>query len=333
MAELWEISAVIAMRDLQWLFAPPGGLPNAAINLAGKAESRLGDEALMLGGRFFLFEIKPQSSKFSSEWKLKDRGDGKKRTKNAYASVIKIAGKLDANPSSPKAMAEALRSLRCHHFAYWHVGNPYEMQYRLCLQPYLRAVLGGGLFSHGLRRAVDAASAKLLLGYAPKGVNSDGGVDFARCTSATVAAAHQEQLGIVDARMDHQPYDWYPLGLEVAAFQSYVDFLMANAPGGEEPINTIAISTCGWQRILRTTSDLGILLEDLSRVAQRLDSEGPKSGPGFSKKDPKDAFAAVETKNYLRAFVAAEPVLEVDDSPDDHASSPGPSVRPDRHRY
>ncbi|MBV6798643.1 hypothetical protein [Xanthomonas euvesicatoria] len=111
MSNLWEVSAVVAMRDLQWLFARGRVFPEAGLNLAGNAESRLGDLAQLIRGRFFLFEIKPEVSKFSSEWKVKKRADGVSRAKYAYTAAMKIATDQAEDPTSEEKRQLMLRSL------------------------------------------------------------------------------------------------------------------------------------------------------------------------------------------------------------------------------
>lgn len=276
MAELWEVSAVIAMRDLQWIFAPSSYLPSAGINLAGNAESRLGDLAAAIGDRFFLFEIKPQSSKFSSEWKEKDRGGGVKRPKHAYASILEMAKAWNGAPTATSAQDQVISSLRCHHFAYWEVGSAGALNEQLCLQPYLRAVLNGSLHKHGLSNVIKALRGDLSLAYAPNGVLSDGSVAFRRCQAATVGAAHQKHLGIVANQTLPSPHLWYPLGLDVSEFNTYVKTLLAASPAKSEPINTMAISTGGWQRIMRSTDDLAELLHELT-VVSLFDPGEPRS--------------------------------------------------------
>ncbi|NJC30094.1 hypothetical protein GGR79_001561 [Xanthomonas arboricola] len=306
MAELWEVSAVIAMRDLQWIFAPSGYLPSAGINLAGNAESRLGDLAAAIGDRFFLFEIKPQSSKFSSEWKEKDRGGGIRRPKHAYASVLDMAKAWNGDPTATSAENQVISSLRCHHFAYWEVGSPGALDEQLCLQPYLRAVLNGSLHKHGLSGVVKALRGNLNLAYAPNGVLPDGSVAFHRCQAATVGAAHREHLGIVANQTAPDPHIWYSLGLDLFEFNAYIKTLMEGSPTKSEAINTMAISTGGWQRIMRSTDDLAELLHELTVVSLlgpgELLSSDRVSGVGLSAANI-DASQAAET-----AFVpSAEP--------------------------
>lgn len=262
MAEIWEISAVVALRDLQWVFAPTRRLPEPAINLAGNAESRLGDAALLLGGRFFIFEIKSQASKFNSEWKKKKRADGVVGPKHAYSSVMAMAKSLSEDYQGADAWSEVIASLRCHHFVYWHVGLPLEMHMKLALQPYLAAVLQGSSSQAGL----SGLSVKLQQD-APLAGRYDDGV-FRRLSAATVSCVYSDCLGIA-CRNESKTYDWYRLGLEMKEFQEYVGALMKSAPRTDEPLNAVVISTEGWQRPLRTTKDLAQLLQDLSVAVSR----------------------------------------------------------------
>lgn len=262
MAEIWEVSAVVALRDLQWVFAPARRLPEPAINLAGNAESRLGDAALLLGGRFFIFEIKSQSSKFNSEWKKKKRADGLIGPKHAYSSVMAMAKSLSEEYQSADAWSEVIASLRCHHFVYWHVGVPLGMHMKLALQPYLAAVLQGS----SSQAALSGLSVKLQQD-APLAGRYENSV-VRRLSAATVSCVYGGCLGIA-CRNESETYDWYPLGLEMKAFQEYVGALMKSAPRTEEPLNAVAISTEGWQRPLRTTKDLAQLLQDLSVAVSR----------------------------------------------------------------
>lgn len=138
-------------------------LPSAGINLAGNAEARLGDLAAAIGDRFFLFEIKPQSSKFSSEWKEKDRGGRVRRPKRAYASALDMAKAWNGDATATSAENRVISSLRCHHVAYWEVGSVGALDEQLCLQPYLRAVLNGSLHKHGLSSVVKSLRGNLNL--------------------------------------------------------------------------------------------------------------------------------------------------------------------------
>lgn len=305
MAELWEVSAVIAMRDLQWIFAPSGHLPSAGINLAGNAEARLGDLAAAIGDRFFLFEIKPQSSKFPSEWKEKDRGGGIKRPKHAYAAVLDMAKIWNVDLTSSLALGRVITSLRCHHFAYWEVGSSGALNEQLCLQPYLRAVLNGSLHKHGLSDVIKTLRVDLSLAYAPKGVLSDGSVAFHRCLAATVGAAHQKHLGIVVNQTAPGPHVWYPLGLDLFEFNAYVGTLMAGSPTKSEPINTMAISSGGWQRIMRSTDDLAELLQELTFVSLL----GPGE-PRSSDKINRAGVSAADNDTSQAAEKAVDPSIE-----------------------
>lgn len=54
MADPWEVSVVLALRDLQWIMHTMNKtFPAPSISLSGKAESRLGDSLLSAAGRFF----------------------------------------------------------------------------------------------------------------------------------------------------------------------------------------------------------------------------------------------------------------------------------------
>lgn len=306
MASLWEVSAVIAMRDLQWIFAPDGGLPDAGINLAGNAESRLGDLAAHINDRFFLFEIKPQASNFSSEWKMKKRGGEEKRTKHAYASVLKLVKKWHSNYNCQAALDDVIRSLRCHHFAYWHVGAPTDIHNRLCLQPYLRAVIEGSIASHGLNDVVTKVADEMSLGYSRK-VDPQSAFPFGKCKFASLGAAHHGHLGIAVFQPSSNFYLWLPLGLEMKDFSAYIGSLVANAPSKKEPLNSVAISTGGWQRVLGTTDDLADLLKDLSNAPSPnpngSEMEMRTQGPGESFADTDDSANTFNASLSLKDYV------------------------------
>ncbi|AZR35238.1 MULTISPECIES: hypothetical protein [Xanthomonas] len=289
MSNLWEVSAVVAMRDLQWLFARGRVFPEAGLNLAGNAESRLGDLAQLIRGRFFLFEIKPEVSKFSSEWKVKKRADGVSRAKYAYTAAMKIATDQAEDPTSEEKRQLLLRSLRCHHFSYWSTDAAGETLNRLCLEPYLRAVLQGSLSSHGLEALSKQVFADFPLAMTLASVSPNQTIKAYAVRKATVTGAFRKRLGIVvrpqggeSSENESVVRDWLPLGLPVKEFQGYVNHLMSQAKDGEEPIHTMAISTGGYCRILRKTKDLAALLQELSAVKV---APAADEGDGFAEMD------------------------------------------------
>jgi hypothetical protein len=295
MADIWENSAVMALRDLQWLFARNRELPEAGVNLSGNAEGRLGDSALKMGGRFFLLEIKAQSSNFPSEWKEKKRKDGEVRAKHAYLHAIRLVKEFSERPSDEQRWANVIASLRCHHFAYWHVGLPSAMHSRLSLQPYLFAVAKGSAGLRGITGAIHRLEERLSLAYGDR--LPDDHVSYYRARSATVSGIYYEKLGIVKSTEGGN--EWFPLGLSKDDFQGYINSLMKGAKGGSDKLNLVAISSRGWYRPLKTTQHLASLLDELSRAPVSSDTSEPDDLQGrvtMDSRHPCQSFAEKENQ-------------------------------------
>lgn len=114
MADLWESSVVIALRDYQWLKkSNKTTFPDQYISLGGDAEAANGDAIFLDGEKLFLFEVKSLEAKVREEWA--DRAEPKLAFERIFKEYIHF---MDDGHGYSKGLH--LRQLmKCHHFVYW----------------------------------------------------------------------------------------------------------------------------------------------------------------------------------------------------------------------
>lgn len=114
MADLWESSVVIALRDYQWIRkVNTTTFPDQFISLGGEAEQANGDAIFLNGEKLFLFEIKSLEAKVREEWA--NREEPKLAFKRIFEEYVAY---MDDGHLYCKGL-RLRQSMRCHHFVYW----------------------------------------------------------------------------------------------------------------------------------------------------------------------------------------------------------------------
>lgn len=275
MAGLWEVSVVLAIRDMQWLMRDKS-IPMPALNLSGNAESKLGDCLLTAADRFFLIEVKPTPTQFKAEW-TKELVDGEHQfKKKAFASIIELAINLGRMPPLPEAAQNVLRSLLGHHFVFWN-----EEEGTLSIQPYLSTTLTGYLKAVGM-------DAPMFVDRGARGANSlfslslseqqadQSSVIFTECNSGFFSEIYLKRLGIAIKSKEPGESAWVPLGLLPEDFTAY---LQALSPKVEE-INAIILSDKGFIHQPTTTQGITEFIDVLSSKIKAMKTGQPSKRHG-----------------------------------------------------
>lgn len=114
MADLWESSVVIALRDYQWLKkSNKTTFPDQYISLGGDAEAANGDAIFLDGEKLFLFEVKSLEAKVREEWA--DRTEPKLAFERIFKEYIHF---MDDGHVYSKGL-RLRQSMKCHHFVFW----------------------------------------------------------------------------------------------------------------------------------------------------------------------------------------------------------------------
>jgi len=271
MAELWEVSVVLALRDQQWLMRD-ASIPMPSVNLSGNAESRLGDCLLTAKDRFFLIEVKPTAEKFKSEWAV-DKTAGEERfKKRAFASVIKLAEELGRRPTpTSKGVEPVLRSLLGHHFVFWD-----EEEGALAIQPYLSTSLSGYSDAMNIaaplfiKRGHQRSKELFSLSLSDHSSLADSNI-FTICNSGFFSEIYSQRLGIAIKAKHPNGGAWLTLGLLPEDFKEYLQTLCTPM----EEINAIILSDQGFIHALRDTQDIAEFLTVLSGRIEALKTVQP----------------------------------------------------------
>lgn len=304
MAELWEISVVLAIRDLQWLMRK-NSIPMPTVNLSGNAESRLGDCLITAEDRFFIIEVKPTSKNFKSEWAVEEITGKKRFKKRAFASAYEMASKLDGDKNLTTASGNVLRSLLGHHFVFWN-----ETDGTLAIQPYLSATLKGyanskeiedSLLATKRNRRVNNLFSFSLSDHAP----IDDFVTYTECDFGFLSAIYSQRLGIAIKSNKPGNRAWIPIGLRAPDFNDYLQILCQKA----EEINAIILSDKGFIHTPRNTNDITDFLSALSKRIDELKKDpqsvhrGKPPMPVQQAAPEKDRMSAptLDIADYLRA--------------------------------
>lgn len=242
-----EKSVVIAIRDWQWRRGIAGKRsPDFNLQLAGTSERPLGDGIVMMGERLFLLEVKSTREHFRFETQSIAKT---LRPKAAYKTLCSSLDEITHYHQSGHLLTDPVnktlvQSLVAHHFAFWQEGSRSPNSQPLVC-PYLI-----GLHEQGL--------------VAPRCTNSGEKIlnqfDLAASTSDPDLADHESiECSLLDAaNMDmidtkvarivakssaiDRDYDWQHLGLELDAFQDYINTL---CDGKDIPLYAVIMSSAG----------------------------------------------------------------------------------------
>lgn len=242
----WEISAVIALRDSQWLKRAPRILyPDSYVALDGKIEEGIGDAVISNGDRYLVFEVKATSKQISSEW-LRRGKDGQKINPKSVAIAL---GNEVLKESNASQMIRS--SVQGHYFAYW---NP---EFTPSGQPIGSIVLEPYLFGMQRKRYYDCAYAesdrdKLIeqfekiktrwhpgVSYRPLDANAS--IRFTRDEALPLTALQSGAMAFIETNASETTWD-FP-GLDEHQLQEYLDFLNANR--ADELCRVVVMSTTG----------------------------------------------------------------------------------------
>lgn len=257
MADPWEDTIVIALRDIQWMgqrganrLAPR--LP-VFIKFDGPTEQTLGDLAYQQGERFYLFEVKSSHRAISSEWNKIVKQ--KPRRKLAFETLSALARKAVASPSSDDIWAALWTSLRCHHFVYWsdQLFNADDTLGNILVEPYI-----SGCIRKGATR-IDKASAMPALSYCTAMKEQNGELSLA---ARLPFSAIRDQRGLVTTTDKLDAKNIVPLGEDLPRFKAYLRFLVDSGGIGDGQINAVISSDRGrFTKIVTSIDQLGLELE------------------------------------------------------------------------
>lgn len=270
MAGLWEVSVVLAIRDMQWLMRDKS-IPMPSLNLSGNAESKLGDCLLTAEDRFFLIEVKPTSKQFKSEWAQELVDKTPQFNKKAFATIIELAKNLGRMKPHAEAAQDVLRSLLGHHFVFWN-----EEEGTLSIQPYFGTTLAGYLKAVGMDapmfvdRGAKGANSLFSLSLSDQQPNQSF-VTFTDCSSGFFSEIYSKRLGIAIKSKEPSESAWVPLGLLPEDFK---DYLQALSPKVEE-INAIILSDKGFIHQPKTTQSITEFISVLSSKIEAMKTEHP----------------------------------------------------------
>jgi hypothetical protein len=270
-ARLWEISIVIALRDMQWKMRHPNAPhPEPYLSIAGGFEQSGADALLKVKGRLFFFEIKADRSKIKEEWSKENK---QRRSKLAFRSArraMRIYGKPVMPPHLPSVLHQ---SLQCHHFIYWvatnHTGS--KRAGHLVVEPYLLGVIRTRLLE--LKHSKDASktiSEEYHLGLLSTGDFNDipSPAKFVRGPDIPLSNIQKRQAALI--RRAHPHDNWSKLGLPLSEFKGYLKDLFACQRHGHQPINAVVMSEDGqfFQHITDTSQLEAIFLRKLKAKPQ-----------------------------------------------------------------
>ncbi|MBB5879691.1 hypothetical protein GGR74_000839 [Xanthomonas arboricola] len=262
MEDHWEIGVVTAFRDAQWILKNPNSkVPGLNLGLSGNTEGPVGDALASLGGRYYIFEFKSDQSKCSDEW------DSKGWAKDAHVKLMSLCRSIEAAPYDYDLRKLLKYSLRCHHFLYW--GEPSLGELGILEQLYFEPYL---LYSLSETVLDDASPAEC-------GVKRPGGAFklsvFRDYYCAIAEASHQVRkcpLTLSDLAnkkaeffsAGRSGYNPLAFGLSIKEFQVYIDFLCNSGKNVDEALKVLIWSERGFFRVVKRTSQLAQVLEEIS---------------------------------------------------------------------
>jgi hypothetical protein len=253
---LWEISIVVALRDMQWRFGLPGLHPEPYLPISGDFERSGADAALKITGRLFFFELKGDRSKIKDEWSKKR---GSRKSKLAYRSALRAMMVYGTERMPAELPSQLHQSLQCHHFVYWSaLANTGGMRAgRLVIEPYLLATISEKLSKViRFKEASNAINNSYRLGL----VDAENVADdppqarFFITQVAPLTMVGARQSALIRTAFDEQHY-WSHLGLEFPEFQKYLHALFASQGHAHHPINAVVMSDDGtfFQHVIHTS--------------------------------------------------------------------------------
>ncbi|SOT96909.1 hypothetical protein [Xanthomonas arboricola] len=284
MADLWEVSVVLALRDLQWIMLGANDeYPPPAVNLSGNAESIFGDSLLNADEKFFLLEVKSTSAKSISEWALTGEGEERRHTKRAFVAVKELAKKFGQTSPTPNQRSDVLASLLCHQLAFWE-----ESIHALCIQPYLTSTLSGYVNAiikakHDKKTMLEESDRLLnivierigkVFNFSFSGKeHPTNTITCSECSSGSASSIYTSQLGISVKSDDIKGgIAWIPLGLPAINFNEYLQSISKTSnPDGEE-INAIILSDKGFIRVVRNTKEIIEFIAALNGIIPSADT-------------------------------------------------------------
>lgn len=322
MASLWEVSVVLALRDLQWIMLGANDeYPPPAVNLSGNAESIFGDSLLNANEKFFLLEVKSTSAKSTSEWALTGEGKERRHTKRAFVAVKELAKTFGKTPPTSNQRSDVLASLLCHQLAFWEGSIQ-----ALCIQPYLISTLNGyvdAIFKAKYDTKTMLEDSDRTLKIVSERINKNFNFSFSKkehptelitcseCSSGSASSIYTSQLGIsVNSDDSNGGRAWIPLGLPARNFNEYLQSISKTSnPDGEE-INVIILSDKGFIHVIRNTKEIIQFMDALNR---RIPSTDTASADGSLKTKPTKLLATANnlSSGHLAKVVNAASFIKI----------------------
>ncbi|WP_167337502.1 hypothetical protein [Xanthomonas arboricola] len=266
MADLSEMSVVLALRDWQWRRAKlVGAEPKPAVGLSGNAEKKVGDNLTDINDRLFIFEVKAKRSNINDEWT-------RPQVKHALSRLETLGTSFVVRNQEEMSVDDALRfhqSLQCHHFAFWapdfkrrpknfETGRP--VPGALYLTPYFLGVMHR--FNSNCWKLIRSDFKRAYgLGHSFPSLTTDppDSIRYVYDTESKLDEVGDQKTKLI-SRFE-TPHTWSELGLPLKEFSEYIGYLCGDEKQ-QETINVVIMDRNGkFFAHITSTNDLRSIFE------------------------------------------------------------------------
>lgn len=266
MADLSEMSVVLALRDWQWRRAICLGVqPEPVVGLSGNAEKKVGDGLTGINDRLFLFEIKAKRANINDEWNRSPikRALSKLESLGTSFVIRDVENMLDEEET------HFHQSLQCHHFAFWapdfkrrpkNSAPDQPMPGTLYISPYFLGVMAK--CSNNIWKLIRSKFNKSYgLGHCFDRLPSDppNSVRYIYDTESRLDEVGDQKTKLI--RRTEALHSWSELGLPLEDFRKYVGYLCGKQDE-QEAINVVIMDRDGkFFAHITSTNDLRSIFE------------------------------------------------------------------------
>lgn len=230
--------------------------PGLFLKFDGKPEQNLGDLAVGIEDRFYLFEVKSGRARLSTEWKITVRDQVKQ--KKVFSTLRRLAHEWVSQPHDHLLIEKIVWSLGCHHFLYWsELVFSHEDHFRnLHVEPYLL-----GCSAKNAPGMPEPLSSFVVAEHLRDGnkyaIHREASAGTRReCLPLLALLEARGAIAFRGKEFGNPVSFCCQMGLPLERFKNYLRLLMESWSEDDESLNALICSDAGYVRRLTKLSDL-----------------------------------------------------------------------------